>query len=214
MDSRAQVMENCLGTSVAAVDDYITVGIHPVIPTNPTFPGYCMLEGPTRYTMSFESHAAVVFQSTGFNFQPTELKIWDIDNLYVRDPNNALEIIVGEVASETVAVFGARDGNVILPSTSLEPTTLLETLTYTVPADSMVEMGFSFPAVVAPGATQQAGNPYFDCDHLNDRVTCAVTFSFSEPIDTLVIVYGFSDWHWAGDTDAKIFIENPTMACP
>lgn len=164
--------------------------------------------------MSFESGVAVVF-AANFNFWPTTVKVWDLDNLEVRDPNNNQALIPNVWASETFAVFGARDGNLVIPTASLFPGTVLEMMTYTVPADAMNAMGLSsLPPAVVPGAQQVASNGVLDLDWETENITSAVSFSFAEPIDTMVLVYGYSNWHWPGDTEARTYVEMPELLCP
>lgn len=113
-----------------------------------------------------------------------EIDLDDIDSLTNVRPADAWK--------ESMAIFGKRGSEYVLPTLKLYDGTLLEQKKYTVTGDAMKEMGFDDGKLVIPGG-EFTGDKLYNCPfgraNPNSR-KCRITAHFQTgPVDTVVVLY-------------------------
>lgn len=140
----------------------------------------------------------VDFEAKNFTFQPTDLRIWDVDNQ--------------ATCGEGVALFGMLDGDLVNPATRI-PGPRLMVQNYTVPEAAMLEIGLPLGDSIVPGAQMQSTSTNFSCP-TDSIAECTMIAQFNQPIDTLVYVYGMASFNLPGSCGGSTFLVNPTLRCP
>lgn len=171
--------------------------------------GYCKLDttvDPNR----FESFGALVVQSEGFEFRPTSVSVFDIDNQQ-KLVNGTQE----GTCVETVGLFGMKNGEMIIPSSSVDAAAVNMTLqNYEVDGMAMSSLGLGGTGGLVPGAEMVMGDGNMcNTGSIVDRVPCLADFTFEESIDTLVVLYGYGAADLPGSCLGTVFIYSPSVEC-
>lgn len=94
-----------------------------------------------------------------------------------------------------MAVFAKSGDKVIFPSVMFHDGTLLTSKSYTVPNSAMKEMGFSNTGGISVPGGEFGGDILYNCPFGRENELskkCRMTVKFTEPIDTLAILYGIT----------------------
>lgn len=154
----------------------------------------------------YSSFQAIVLRANGFAIEAKEIDLDDIDSL----------TRVGEADSwkESMAIFGKKGNEYILPTLKLYDGTLLTEKQYTVTEEAMKELGFNDGKLIAPGG-QFSSTDLFNCPFgraNKESQKCRITASFQFPIDTLVIMYAAAQKSRI-DPNAAVFFSELSVKC-
>lgn len=184
-------------------------------PTGSQFTGNYTLAGyNTKHTNKkcliqngeYSSFQAVVLRANGFAFDAKEIDMDDIDSLTNVRPELAWK--------ESMAIFGKRGSEYVLPTLKLYDGTLLTEKQYTVTEDAMKEMGFEDGKRIIPGG-EFSSETLFNCPFGRDNPDsqkCRLTAKFQFPIDTLVILYAAAQKS-SVDPNAAVFFSELSLKC-
>lgn len=137
----------------------------------------CLLQNNSG-TATLDSFSSILVRTPGWAFQPRNLRVSDIES------QGNLPVSGGW--QEAAVVFGMYGTDVVVPSVSVEATTVLSSGTFTIPSAQMSELGYPGITANVPGAF--FNNPTeFDCGDPNADI-CQATFDFNSPIDTLIAI--------------------------
>lgn len=151
----------------------------------------------------YSSFQATVLRANGFAFEAKEIHLDDIDSLTRVAPRDSW--------MDSMAIFGKRGSEYILPTTTLAPITDLLAKKYTVTKEAMKAMGFNDGKLTVPGGEFSPDNENLhNCAFGSTK--CRITAKFSSPIDTMVILYA-SAQNSKYDPNAAVFFSEVTMKC-
>lgn len=154
----------------------------------------------------YESFQAIVFTLNGWDFKP-RVNLDDIDSQQNTSSSNGWK--------ESMAAFGISNGKVVQPLTELYNNTLLEVKEYTVPASATKAMDLDIGEVVATGAQYGSATEMVNCpfgQQYEQSKRCRLSVTFSERIDTLVIMYALLQKS-KSDSSAAAFFSELIMDC-
>ncbi|CAN8070321.1 unnamed protein product [Agarophyton chilense] len=157
--------------------------------------------------MVYESMQAIVITTNGWTFQPTTIDLDDID----AEPG----VESGDGWKESMAIFGLRGAEVVKPTLKFYNRTLLEPQNYTVVGAAMTQMGLKANGSQYVPGGHYASNEMVNCPFGRDNPEserCRMTASFTEAIDTLVIMYAVLQKSKT-ETRAAAFISEIIMKC-
>ncbi|KAI0562027.1 hypothetical protein FGB62_68g036 [Gracilaria domingensis] len=157
--------------------------------------------------LMYHSMQAIVLTANGWTFEPTKIDLDDID----AEPG----VQSGDGWKESMAVFGLKGAKIVRPKMRLYDQTLLVAQNYTVVGSAMTQMGLKVnESQIVPGGhygSEEMVNCPFGRDNPESQ-RCRMTASFSQPIDTLVIMYAVLQKSKT-ETRAASFISELIMKC-
>lgn len=125
------------------------------------------------------SFQAVVIESNGWPLDDLAFTVADIDGV--------------RQARESTAVFGLRNGGLVLPNMELTQNSSLLQQNFTMPEAANSLLDLPLGTVTIPGVLIREPN-LFQCPFTGPRaVTCAVSVSFPVPVDSFVVIYMLED---------------------
>lgn len=205
-------VQGCTVTQVSEMDNAVEIltsvtSVTENPPADGWGSGYCKLTGPLG-NQEFDSFAAVLLTSNGFVFQPVDFTIYDIDNQVLHTVANQP---TSGTCGETVAVFGALDGTIVTPAVTGGTNHLVQN--YALSAASMSAMGLSLGSASVPGVQMPEGQSFTCSTDLEQRPPCQMQLSFSSPIDTLVILFGYGRFTLPGACSGTIYVNRASLLC-
>lgn len=134
----------------------------------------------------YDSAQIIKVVANGWAMTPTDISIFDIDS--------DIDVTVGQEWRDSAAVFGFRDGNLVVPNVQLSSDTLLVSEDYTVPSSVFSDIDIISGNAIVTG-TKFAPNPdaLVNCPTnnfaSNEAGRCRSSNLFPTSVDTLVFLY-------------------------
>lgn len=131
--------------------------------------------------------AFVVRTNDGFLLDAVSIDLSDVDSQGGDAPLN-------KASQESMVVFGMSSSNYVEPDLAFYADSVIEGHEYLVPSDAMFEMGFPRQHMYVKGV-QFAADAAHDCrskDSREEALRCAVTATFSEGIDSLIVMHALT----------------------
>lgn len=153
-----------------------------------------------------DSMQALVIETNGWLLEPQSIDLDDIDS--------QIDVPFDEAWMDAAAVFGMLDQKIVLPKTHFAKNTLLSSTDFTIPKESMSQMGLPADEWSVPGA-DFSGNTLVNCPFGKsnpDSAPCRLSASFDSPVNKLVLLYGLKQQSLT-QTESAIFLSQLDITC-